>query len=793
MNNVFVVGYYNHHNTGDEQYKTTFKQLLDNPVFLDCDKIKDHEFSDSDVIIVGGGDVLNEYFVDEIIAKFKGKKNKLIAFSVGLPYSDILVNTNKLQIFDYIFLRTKQDIDLFRQHLDDGSISYTPDISLYLGQGELSETYNILSRYKRKIVSITLAGNCSNILAELVFFVRYLILSGYHVVLIPFNIREDIFIQNSICSAVNSKHVTNVIYEMSASEILKLYDLIHISIPMRFHSCLFSIYKKVPIFPLFTTRKVKNLLIDINWIHGYQLETDENDTPIKLDTDILTSRFYLLEKLHERLVLKLGSVVEDFCDDLISSKEYLNDIIKNKTIDFYDKIDLKINKIFKKIQKYIESKGYVKFCDIKDRDIRETVVNIVSYYFTNGTNSVYNHGLMEKMFKKSYDYHQEWRWIVKDFAKNNKQLFNNPDGLFNINYIDQVDYSGAHRSGWQYVYDNIKYLHNKNSLLQLDLYVDRTFHWNREVNKVIGVIPYTKSWIGFIHHTFDTSFSDYNNEVLLHNPEFLQSLKYCKGIFVLSKYLRREMISRFACLGITVPVYCVYHPTEENVKKFSMERFKSNNDKKLVHVGGWLRDLYSFYTLNIPDYVTTKSSCSWSSESSTIRKVAIKGSGMNNYFPSDEFSRDLKNFLINEQVISKDVKTVSGNCSQNMGELRNNWYKSFYDKTKEMIDSVSIIHKLSNDDYDDILSENIVFLKLIDVSACNTLIECVMRNTPIIINKHPSVVEILGDKYPLYFDGRDFSDIDITKAYNYLRKLDKSNLKIDTFVRNFTEIVKNLF
>ncbi len=59
---------------------------------------------------------------------------------------------------------------------------------------------------------------------------------------------------------------------------------------------------------------------------------------------------------------------------------------------------------------------------------------------------------------------------------------------------------------------------------------------------------------------------------------------------------------------------------------------------------------------------------------------------------------------------------------------------------------------MSNDDYDKLLTQNIVFLNLREASACNTLIECVVRNTPIIINRIDAVEEVLGSKYPLFYD-----------------------------------------
>ena len=86
---------------------------------------------------------------------------------------------------------------------------------------------------------------------------------------------------------------------------------------------------------------------------------------------------------------------------------------------------------------------------------------------------------------------------------------------------------------------------------------------------------------------------------------------------------------------------------------------------------------------------------------------------------------------------------------------------------------------------------------MIDASAVNTIIECIVRNTPILVNKLPAVVEILGDKYPLYYDNLDEVNSLLTikhieSAYNYLKKLDKTNLHINTFIKNFDDILRKI-
>jgi len=148
-----IIGYYDHANLGDEEYKISFKKLFDEYLtpyttytidFIDCDKLQTCQFSDSDIIILGGGDVLTDYFLDKIISKFSSTKNKILAVSVGLPFTSTLLNTHKLNIIDYIFIRTLQDLSLFQQYFYPHRIMYIPDISYLLAPNIVQKSIKII-------------------------------------------------------------------------------------------------------------------------------------------------------------------------------------------------------------------------------------------------------------------------------------------------------------------------------------------------------------------------------------------------------------------------------------------------------------------------------------------------------------------------------------------------------------------------------------------------------------------------------------------------------------------------
>uniref|UniRef100_A0A6C0ICC1 Polysaccharide pyruvyl transferase domain-containing protein n=1 Tax=viral metagenome TaxID=1070528 RepID=A0A6C0ICC1_9ZZZZ len=1076
---ILVVGYYNHYNLGDEQYKISIKHLLKKVLydvsfdlqFIDCDKLDSFAILPNSVVILGGGDVLNTYFLNKLNTKItpdiKIKDNlTVIALSVGIPYNDIFMNPDnktKLDIFDTIFLRTRQDISLFSSHFDKGQnatelltskgalhpekfednnpmnksrIRYLPDTSCYVSDAlhisslknfiitndvRFITCYNRIKTLKQKIIGISFCrhiyhpdkpyyDNYHKIIQNFALLIYNLVKDGYFVVLVPFNTKplgeiettenkeNDTLIQSDIMDLLSDTvrpSVLNIDFTLALDEMLLLYSTFHVMIPMRFHATLFSVYTGVPMIPIYTTKKIHNFLLDINWNpdYGYILDKNEKDLPTKFDRKLFMIKFNLLVKpnnyaeakycLHSsyhnflkvskecypairKIVLEnskdsgLRTRIEDADEyDFLLNTQLVNcpkssaseacfglsssvcsapcppSFITNST-EFPV-----INTLVTKLHEFSQDHGYMNFREIQDPYLQDIIVCVVSYYLTNTIDSSYNHGLITKMFTPDYDYINEWSWVIthhngiNNITPSNNSLpnssgdhrspselvlqrlqaplpnssgsseatrYGSPLPKFNIDYIDQNDKSGAHRSGWKYVYDNIrKYSSHSSTDLLLDLYVDRTFHWKRKIYKYIDIIPYKKPWVGVIHHTFDTTFSDHNNHTLLSCPEFLESLRYCKGIIVLSKTLQLqflEYLKGIEHLNKPLPVIVLTHPTEVAVSTFNYQEFLDNQDIKLLHVGGWLRNIFSFYQIELAnEYIfheipeseieprlsgdepynlgsisdsppLTKSRPWWQGglkasfttnsvglcsnivagrvwqrlcckkrppdipllgviETNTpkiktrrvkIQKVALKGKYMNNYFPYLDtkndvpFDKGVSDFFpmcsfspfISSDNISVDSNTTSleRHFYVNCMDTRNNWYRHMNQYIQTICDNTKVLEYVDNHMYDSLLTKNIVFLNLVDGSAINTLLECVIRNTPIIVNRHPAVVEVLGNDYPFYYiipEGctQPFPSVHdllnrpgaILEAHQYLTNIDKTPFMIETFTRDLMKIL----
>jgi hypothetical protein len=279
----------------------------------------------------------------------------------------------------------------------------------------------------------------------------------------------------------------------------------------------------------------------------------------------------------------------------------------------------------------------------------------------------------------------------------------------------------------------------------VDGFLENAFVWRKDESLSKNIIPYRKPWIGFFHNppNMPTWFSDNNAypNSILNDKYFKRSLVNCKGLYVLSEYHARFLRTVIP----NTPVNVLYHPTEIPDNKFSFENFVKNKDKSVVNIGWWLRKLNSFYLLNSP-----------------YKKIRL--------LPNNK----CKDTIFRLSKIERAVYNI---------EL-----------TNEQNQSVNLVDHLSNEDYDKLLTENIIFLDLYDSSANNAIIEAIARATPILINRHPAIIEYLGNDYPFYFtDYNDaenkLKDLDlIGETHNYLLNFDlRKNIMLETFISDFKE------
>jgi hypothetical protein len=324
----------------------------------------------------------------------------------------------------------------------------------------------------------------------------------------------------------------------------------------------------------------------------------------------------------------------------------------------------------------------------------------------------------------------------------------NIDGKINLNKGMSI---WSHRSGWDYAIDGLLEFHNKEGVI-FDTFLENTFFWQKFENMDKDTIPYCKPWVGVFHNPPNIpSWWSSNSApltMILGDPFFIESLRFCKGIFALSKYQADYLKEELPQIKVNV----LHHPTEIPEIKFEFKKFLLNKEKRIINVGWWLRKQSSFFKLK-----------------SNIKKIKL--------MPNTKAKE-----LI-QRLIALENKIYEINISA------------------EERQSVTLMQDLSNQEYDEMLSSNIVFIDLYDSSANNAVVECIARGTPLLINKLPAVIEYLGKEYPFYFDSYEeasqkIKDLALIKETNeYLMNYEgRKKIALENFKQDFknSEIYKSL-
>ena len=145
--NLLITGYYNKNNLGDDFFleiaQILFRKYADKPYnlrFIGTDSIllTNSEYMSElinwcDKVILFGGEVLNNYFLNKLIkfknmAIFEFKKNiYFYAFGVSCnaDYDEI---SSKLDIFEYIIYRNNRDYEYFLKRWSNKYSNVLPDI-----------------------------------------------------------------------------------------------------------------------------------------------------------------------------------------------------------------------------------------------------------------------------------------------------------------------------------------------------------------------------------------------------------------------------------------------------------------------------------------------------------------------------------------------------------------------------------------------------------------------------------------------------------------------------------------
>ena len=106
------------------------------------------------------------------------------------------------------------------------------------------------------------------------------------------------------------------------------------------------------------------------------------------------------------------------------------------------------------------------------------------------------------------------------------------------------------------------------------------------------------------------------------------------------------------------------------------------------------------------------------------------------------------------------------------------------------------------EEYDDLIQSSILVMPLFDAAANNSILECIISNTPIFVTRCYGTVEYLGSEYPMFFDGINELNILLSDrqkvfelykiTHEYLMKLDKAHLSHKHFYSEILKFVNNI-
>jgi hypothetical protein len=347
-------------------------------------------------------------------------------------------------------------------------------------------------------------------------------------------------------------------------------------------------------------------------------------------------------------------------------------------------------------------------------------------------NSAYKFSCESVLHENSFGGHGIW---VNNIGLMKQILYKNNVCSFNV--VKAFNTSSEHRGGWNIVKNSLQNFVNSSSNILFVDNVDGHFLWDDKY------VLHDK-WFGFIHLT--PASPDYlcqlNLNYLFTLETFKQSLINCLFLLSLSPYVTKFIRNKLHELGLNIKVFTLFHPTDINCPKFTLGNYMNNSNKCVIQIGQQLRKVTSIYRLN-----------------TTFNKIWLTG--------FRDINR-IKNILSNES--------------------------KYFNYNDLNYDDVEMKYLNSFDEYDKLLSENIVFIELFDAAANNTIVECIARNTPILVNKLPGVVDYLGEEYPLYFNNLDdIHDLltykNIENTYLYLKNLNKDFLDVKHFTKNFVNII----
>ncbi|WIA10882.1 hypothetical protein OEZ85_011048 [Tetradesmus obliquus] len=805
-------------NLGDELYPMVLRRVFGANLECHCTDDLESVPAGIDAIIVGGGDVVNPWFMDKVARLISTFTGPVYLLSVGIPYggSDL----RYLRMFDHVFVRTAADLRVASSVLPASDVTYYRDMAWSLPRAPRTSAPHHRAGAPRVALALAQPYFANNAFAEamkleLVQLVTCLAQTSTVVMLLPFNTRLaardecDIYINQEICQRVGLGNVVSVEDESikDPEAMLSLFGTLDLLVAMRLHSIIFALMQRLPFVCMYTTQKVCNVLQDFGAAkYGIRLPVDGNFRPVAIDSHAVLG--LARARLDEAATSgewqePAAPAIEWQCvADMVSARKRKAVLCSAPVMKSFEQVAGRCKQLVLGYTGMSDAtygawlSGRLSTSQAVDEQATSLleVCRLICYALTESTSSPCLWGLHENCRKPDFRLRDALRYIYDDCVAKSvtAQVVSSSSSsvaaapiirhFVQLTSQDLHEFADAHRAGWPYVVGGLMAFDAHSNFrapaLLVDTYVDRTFHWGHDALLQEGTIPYTAPWIGFVHHTFTPDHGPYNCNTLFSKPSFIKSLECCKCLIALSQYLADGLRAALGRAGFEhVGVEVLLHPTEPVPEEqcFTMEKLLSNPSPKLVQIGSWMRSAYAMYKLP----------CTHGEGDITLQRCILKGKECTSYM-KPRCVDDALQYMLDESRVIKD---------KNFPKAYNYYVREMIEHIREQEQSVQLIERLSNDDYDKLLAQNVAFLRLIDCSACNTIIEAIVRSGVVLCNRHPAAEEYLGPSYPGFYDtlseaAKMSSSVErLAACHAYMKGLDKARLGMQVFLGGFQAIL----
>ena len=372
----------------------------------------------------------------------------------------------------------------------------------------------------------------------------------------------------------------------------------------------------------------------------------------------------------------------------------------------------------------------------------------------------YNIGTVAKR-KLATEFSQETQPSKNPLGGHNFYLANTScdiDRYVGLKLVQDYYKTVEHRGGWKaiinYGIDNhIISSTRKTDVLLIDC-CEKYFLWDNMP------ILYSK-WIGIIHTTPATPL--FLRDLLglsstLKNVNFCKSLPSCIGIITLTDYQKQYAENFLKNTTLRVPAFInLKHPIQPLTSEFNLTVFQNQSKYNIVLLGQQLRKITDILKIN----------------KTTLIKDKIWLSG-------------IKNENTRYDIIKKEITGL---------QLSEHIFNEFFT-------TVMLPYLDSFNEYDKLIHTSIVVLPLFDAAANNSVLECMISNTPFFVEKNMGTIEYLGNNYPMFFsdiceinhiiDNKQLLMETYQTTHAYLSKIDKRQFSYKKFYSEILKYINNV-